>query len=103
MDPFTLALVLGGGYLGATKVWPKIRERLHHAPVPHVNGALPVASTLPMTLDAGLSDLEKLEIGNLLQNVPNATLLSQAAALYQAKNFPVAAQVLSARAKSLGG
>lgn len=101
MDPITLALVLGGGYLGVTKVWPKIKDKLqpHHP----VNGALPVASMLPMTLDPGLSELEKLEVGNLLQNVPNPALLSAAATVYQAKNFPIASQVLAARAKALSG
>ena len=96
----SIAFVLGGGYLGVTKVWPKVRDKFQSA---EKVVAAPFRHALPLQLDPGLSELEKVEVGNLLTNVPNAVLLQAAAVAYQAKNFPIASQVLAARAKALGG
>jgi hypothetical protein len=102
VDPLTLALILGGGYLGATKVWPKVKEKIQqHQRAESV--AAYQSLPLPVQLDANLSDLEKMEISNLLHNVSSPAILSAAATVYQAKNFPLASQVLAARAKALGG
>src|SRR5581483_6060069 len=78
MDPITLALLLGGGYLGYKKVYPwaknqvatfQSRFQLHgHAP-----------QALPMQLDPGLSQAQLGEVANLLTNVRTASLVRAAA------------------------
>ncbi len=102
MDPITLALLLGGGYLGYKKVYPwaknqvatfQSRFQLHgHAP-----------QALPMQLDPGLSQAQLGEVANLLTNVRTASLVRAAADLYKSQNFPLAASVLDSRARALGG
>lgn len=52
-------------------------------------------------LDKGLSDLQKRDVRNLLQNVNDAITLKGAIAYYQGQGFPISTQALSAKLATL--
>lgn len=54
-------------------------------------------------LDPGLSDLQKKDVQNLLQNVSDALTLKGAIAYYQAQGFTISAQALCAKLAATKG
>lgn len=101
MDPITLLLLGGGGYLGVKKVWPWLKTKSAEVQARMQHGAPAVHAALPMQLDPGMTANQTAEVANLLTTVRNADLIASAAALYRTMNFPLTASVLEARAQSL--